>query len=125
MDWKEAIAFMQTYQEQNPDDQYCKIIWKKLQLGHRTQDILMDIQAIKQIQDDSTSNSPDWQQAIKWLTWQRAQASSLMIDMLWQQLESGDRTDELLQLIRQAATAPASMPNPVEVVGTTPPSTSF
>lgn len=121
MDWKEAIAFMQVFQEKNPDDTYCQLVWKKLQLGHRTQDILMDVQAIKSLQDDSASKSPEWEQAVKWLTYQRAQASNLMIDMLWKQLESGDRTEELLNLIRQAANTPP--PSSVEVASS--PSTSF
>lgn len=133
MDWKDAISFMQVYQEKYPDDTYCQLIWKKLQLGHRTQDILMDIQAIKSIQDDGISRSPEWQKATKWLTWQRAQSSNLMLDMLWKQLESGDRTDELLNLIRQAANTPipekpiepAPVPEPVIDVTEAPPTTSF
>ncbi|MCI0615591.1 hypothetical protein L0244_21590, partial [bacterium] len=105
MDWKEAIAFMQSYQERNSDDRHCQIIWKKLQLGNRTQDILMDVEAIKALQDDIANKSPEWDAAMKWLNYQRAQKSDLMLDMLWKQIESGNRTDELLQLIRLTANA--------------------
>jgi len=131
IDWKDAIAFMQQYTENHPDKEYGLLIWQKLQLGYRTQDILMDISAMKSMQDNAASSSPEWTKAIKWLTYQRSVSSNLMIDMCWKQLETGDRTPELLALIRQAAAAPPiPAPAPVPIpepppVDNTPPSTDF
>lgn len=124
--WAEAISFMQRHVDVTPDDNYAKLIWKKLQLGNRTQDILMDIRAIKALQDDLSYSSPEWQNAVKWLSYQRAQQTNLMLDLLWAQLETGDRTPELLNLIRNAANAPVSSVPEVPVsIDTTPPSKDF
>lgn len=128
MDWKEAIAFVQAKQE-GSDNSFLLFVWKRLQLGDRTQDLLMTVKALKALEDDASSASPEWESAIKWLTWQRAQASNLMLDMLWAQLESGNRTPELLALIRQASQAsPAPAPEapiPAPQAPETPPSTDF
>ena len=135
LNWKDAIAYMQKRQERLPEDPYTQLLWKKLQLGHRTQDILMDIDAFISLDRDGASSSPEWQAATKWLAYQRAQSSNLLLDMLWTQLETGDRTTELLQLIRNAAnpqTSPAPpapsqvvvIPDPMPV-DNTPPSTDF
>jgi len=130
LDWKDAIDFMTKHVERNPDDYTCKIIWKQLQIGHRTQDILMTIAAMKSLEEDTMSASPEWNKAIKWLSYQRSLSENLLLDMLWQQLETGNRTDELLNLIRQAAGNPPvakpSEPIPeVPQVDTSPPGTDF
>lgn len=131
IDWAEAISFMQKQQEQYPDDYNCKLTWKRLQLGDRTQDLLMHIYAMKSLTEDTLNSSPEWQKAIKWLTYTRAQQSNLMLDMIWSQLETGDRTPELLTLIRQAANAPPPpAPAPVQeppppVIDNTPPANDF
>lgn len=130
MDWAKAIEFIQREQEQT-EDAGLVLIWKRLQLGHRTQDLLMTIQALGALKDDAATGSPEWQSATKWLAWQRSQQSNLMLDMLWSQLESGNRTPELLALIRQSAQAPPSPPvepSPVFEAPPTvepPPSVSF
>lgn len=119
LEWKDAISFLQGESERT-DDSYCQLLWKRLQLGDRTTDLLQTLTAMKSLRDDSASQSPEWQAATKWLAYQRAQASNLMLDMLWAQLESGNRTPELLELIRQASHAPAPPPAPVVVVSEPP-----
>lgn len=128
--WSEAIQFLQKYTETKTEDTYAALVWKKLQMGHRTQDILMDIAALKSIQEEGVSATPEWQSAIKWLAYQRSQQKNLRLDLLWAQLETGDRTSELLQLIREEAAKPQNpipaSPVPELVsVDNTPPTPDF
>lgn len=132
LNWQQGIDFLNKHQQENPDHEYIQLLWKKLELGHRTQDMLMDIEAMKAIKDNGISSSPEWTQAMKWLEWQRAQQSNLMLDMIAKQLESGDRTPELLNLIRQAANSPVkpvapviSIPEPPPPPPDVPPTTNF
>jgi hypothetical protein len=132
MEWKDCIAWLQAHTDRETDP-YLKLCWKRLQRGDRTQDLQQTLIALNALQNDDANNSPEWEKAIAWLTWQRGQQSNLLIDMCWQQLETGSRTPELLELIRTAANAPpkpaqpapVSIPEPPPPVSTEPPSTSF
>lgn len=102
MNWTQAIDFMSSYLTKVADDLHINLIWRRIQNGDRTQDLLMTIAALKDLDNESLSASPEWTDAIHWLTNARAQGQNLYLDLLSKQLETGDRTNELLALIQNA-----------------------
>lgn len=101
--WTDAITFLEPHSA-TFEGTYEKVIWQRIQNGDRTQDLLMQVSAMKDLQDVEANNSPEWQEAIKWLTIKRASEKSLILDMLASQLETGERTPELLALIQDQMT---------------------
>ncbi|MCI0613431.1 hypothetical protein L0244_10605 [bacterium] len=57
MNWEDAISYIQTLLEKSEDYQV-KLVWRRLQLGNRTQDLLQTIIAMKSLEDNSSSNNP-------------------------------------------------------------------
>lgn len=116
-DWHKAIDFLSKESEAKADDYYVGLCWRRLQMGHRTNDLLMTIEALDTMKNEAASNSPEWGAALKWLAYQRARASNLMLDMINAQVEAGNRTPELLNMIRAQANAePEPEPPPPEPI---------
>lgn len=109
MDWKDCISYIQTVEEKS-EDFFVKLVWQRLQLGDRSQDLQQTIVAMKSLQDAKVTQNPEWKAAMKWLAYERSIRSSIMLDMIWKQLETGDRTPELLEVIRREANSPTIQP---------------
>lgn len=119
MDWQKAIVYIQGQIEKigiraagtDPGqfDETIQFIWKRLSLGHRTQELFMQIETVEALQTESAGKSPAWEDAIKFLTVKRAQGTNLMLEMIWKQIEAGDRSPELLAIVEnQKAAEPAA-----------------
>lgn len=102
-DWNDAIRFLTTEIETH-DELYYLVLWRRLQAGDRTQDLLMTISALEDLKVEAVGKSPEWTEAIKWLNRKRAEEKNLRFDILWNQLETGDRSEELLLLIQDEMT---------------------
>lgn len=124
MDWQKSIVYIQGQIEKigiraagtDPGqfDETIQFVWKRLQMGHRTQDLYMQIETIEALQSEAVGKSPAWEDALKYLAVKRAQGSNLMLEMIWKQVEAGDRSPELLAIVEQQKAAEVAAAKPAE-----------
>lgn len=110
--WHGAVDYVARVADSKKDDAIFALVWKRVQRGDRTNDLLQTIQALEAMDIEIASTSPEWGAALKWLAYHRAQGSNLMLDMLNAQVEAGNRSPELLSMIavQQAAHTPLAIP---------------
>ena len=99
-DWQAAIRFMSNRMKTSTSE-LDSLVWRRMENGDRTQDLLQTVSALEDNEATQRSSSPEWEQSIHWLNLKRSQDNSLKYFLLWAQVETGDRTEELLALIQE------------------------
>jgi len=111
--WHGAVDYVARVADSKKDDAIFALVWKRVQRGDRTNDLLQTIQALEAMDIEIASTSPEWGAALKWLAYERAQGSNLMLDMLNAQVEAGNRSPELLAMITRQASESAAVSVPL------------